>query len=98
MKIINGFIPLQNINGSVYYIDCDATSFRCMLNILTHGYGIDSINVLGLMDFKLLQRTKDYLMIHDRNLDSAIDNYVRKEKEKDKELQELRDDLHAMIN
>ena len=62
--------------------------------MLMHINDVSIINDLGVIDFMLLKRTKDYLMINDHNLNSTVDNYLRKDfKEKDKLLQELAHDI-----
>ena len=94
-KIINGLIPWKRINDNVYYINCDATSFRCILNLLMHT-DVSSVSDLSPIDFKILQRTKDYLMIDEPNLNSVIDNYVGKETEKDCLLEKLRNKFDRM--
>ena len=88
-KVVDGLIPWQQVHGGAFYIDCDATSFRFILNALRFPDDLCTMSDFSLIDFKLLQRTKDYLMLDDSNLNWALENYVRRKTNRDKLLEEL---------
>ena len=76
-------------NGNGNFVNCDAKLFAHVFNILTRANEISSVIHLGLIDFKLIQRPKDILMINGPSKKSAINNRRVIESEKDYLFEEL---------
>lgn len=84
-QVITGLIQWEKVNETVYYIDCDAKSFRCIINFFRNPTDISIIATLDTIDIMLLQRAKEYLSINDKRLDSEINNNKIKMKENENE-------------
>lgn len=76
---------MEKLSDNVYYIDCDAQSFRYIINVLRYSADICVIKNLSPTEFTLLQRTIEYLNISDQELESCMNDY--KTRDKDIEMQ-----------
>ena len=83
-KVLNGSIPWETIDELVYYVDCDANAFRCIINFFKHPTDQSIINKLDPIDISLLQRAMKYLEINNEEVENEIKKVLRiKDNEKD---------------